>query len=70
MDDDIEVRIYGGVWICLDERDADGNWNVQYVRGEPDENKQMFRKALSMADGMLSVPAETDVQEVRASPSA
>ncbi len=69
-DEDIEVRIYGGVWVGLDERHDDGGWNVQYIAGEPAANVDDFRKALGIADGMFAVPAETEVEEVRAVPPA
>ncbi len=66
MDDDIEVRIYGGVWVGLDDRPQDGNWNVQYLHGEPGANGEEFSNMLGITDGMLAVPAETSVEEVRA----
>ncbi len=65
MDDGIEVRIYGGVWVGLDERHEDGCWNVQYISGEPEANGDSLKAALGMAGGMLTVPPETEVEEVR-----
>lgn len=65
VDADVEIRIFGGVWVGLDERHADGSWSVQYHSGEPDWNANRFRAAITGSAGLFCVESDTEVNEVR-----